>query len=156
MNDVCQDWQNLKTSSRNYRPKPRIYYALSSTPPPPLSVIKGTHMRVPSDPPPALSAKDQYGSTFFFCYTSLFQHPPPPFSKSPVCKFNTGRPFFFCYEPESLGTRMVSLRSRSGGGGDLKRMTYKLEVHCVWMVTNRHPLKALSNDTKYGICKSRR
>ena len=53
-------------------------------------------MRVPTDPP--FSAKVRCVKSIrldlFLLYTSLFQH-PPLFSKSPVCKVNTARPFSF-------------------------------------------------------------
>ena len=81
-------------------------------------------MRVPTDPPPPFSAKVRCVKSIrpdlFLLYTSLFQHPPPPrlFSKSPVCKVNTGRPFSFVtkrtFWQHAWGPSVLGV---GGGGG---------------------------------------
>ena len=79
-------------------------------------------MRVPTDPPPPFSAKVRCVKSIrldlFLLYTSLFQHPAPPlFSKSPVCKVNTGRPFSFVTKRTFWQHACGHFGTWVGGGG---------------------------------------
>ena len=74
---------------------------LIARPPPPHSVLFRVRICVFQPTPPPLFSKSPVckvntARPFSFVYEPFSAPPPPPlFSKSPVCKVNTGRPFSF-------------------------------------------------------------